>query len=78
MYVCNFLQHSSPNGCLEKLLEGQGMSHSQNSLKTIYRHVRRHKNHICNRTAEYIPEVNCTLQQNFHQHTQQTPRSQKQ
>ena len=39
-------------------------------------HVRRHKNHIRNRTVERIPELECTVQRNVDQHTQQTRSSQ--
>ena len=38
--------------------------------------MKKDKNHIYNRTVERIPELDCTLQQNVHQHTQQTPSSQ--
>ena len=54
------------NSCLEKSLGGQGMSNNS--------HVRR--NHIHNHRVERIPELDCTLQQQVDQPTQQ-PRSSK-
>ena len=31
------------------------------------------ENNICNREGESFPKLDCTLQQNVDQHTQQTP-----
>ena len=70
-----FWRHSS-----QKWVPGKIVGRSGNVTFTVQfqnnSHVRRLKNHIRNRPVERIPELDCTLQQNIDQHTQQTRSSQ--
>ena len=69
VYARNFLRHS-----LQKWLPGKIVGRSGNVTFTVQlennNRVRRHKNHIRNRTVERIPELDCTLQQQVDQTTQ--------
>ena len=61
-YVHKFLLHSLQQRLPGKIVRSKLENNSC---------VTRHKIHNCNRTVEHIPELDCTLHQQVHQHMQQ-------